>query len=155
MEPLEKSGGFGLLAAFREGAVSYYSQNWPGPWELGPHAGAGVLVCLGAPLGNCSQAMLLKRLGRNGYVHAKPILSGMCSGELQMQHHAKTTHPKGKSKLHEIRGQPRDERWRKERRGKSSLLLEEQTKNEQERHQTLGVQGRASTPVGQGEADDS
>ena len=79
----------------------------------------------------------------------------MCYGELQMQHHAKTTHPKGKSKLHEIRGQPRDERWRKERRGKSSLLLEEQTKNEQERHQTLGVQGRASTLVGQGEADDS
>ena len=68
---------------------------------------------------------------------------------------ASHTHLKGKSKMHEIRGQPRDERWRKERRGKSSLLLEEQMKNEQERHQTLDVKGRASTPVGQGEADDS
>ena len=79
----------------------------------------------------------------------------MCYGELQMQHHVKTTHLKGKSKLHEIRGQPRDERWRKERRGKSSLLLEEQMKNEQERHQTLEVKSRASTLVGQSKADDS
>ena len=38
---------------------------------------------------------------------------------------------------------------------KCSLLLEEQKKNEEERHQTLEVKGRASTPVGQGKADDS
>ena len=38
---------------------------------------------------------------------------------------------------------------------KCSLLLEEQKKNEEERHQTLEVKSRASTLVGQGKADDS